>query len=337
MNSKIRWGILSTAKIGMQKVIPAMQQGKYCDVVAIASRTVESARDAAKLLGIERYYGSYEALLADDGIDAIYNPLPNHQHAPWSIKCLHAGKHVLCEKPLGINTQEIRELIKTGEQTGFKLCEAFMIRSHPQWHKTLELIASGEIGDIKAVQGGFYYRNLDAGNIRNKAEYGGGAMLDIGCYPLLVSRMVFGQEPERVIARMELDPVFQIDRLTSAILEFPTGHATFTVGTQNAPHQYIDILGDKKRITIEIPFNAPEDRPTHIRVHEHAPNMPGQTPAEYVFETCNQYTRQGDAFARAILDNTEVPMPLADSLKQAAVIDALFRSAKSGRWEIPEK
>jgi predicted dehydrogenase len=335
MNNKIRWGILSTAKIGMQKVIPAMQQGKHCEIVAIASRDIENARNAAAQLGIGRFYGSYEELLADGDIDAIYNPLPNHLHVPWSIKCLLAGKHVLCEKPLGINAQEIRELITARDKTGLKVGEAFMIRSHPQWRKTLKLIKSGDIGDVKAIQGGFYYRNLDPGNIRNKADFSGGAMMDIGCYPLLAARMVFDREPERVIALMDFDPVFKTDRLTSVVLQFADSHATFTVSTQNTPHQFIEILGDKKRISIEIPFNAPPDKPTRIQVY--APNLPGQEATEYRFEICNQYTLQGDDFARAILDNTDVSMPLEDSLKNAAVIDAIFKSAKSGGWEKPEK
>ena len=331
MSKKIRWGILSTANIGIQKVIPAMQRGKYSEIVAIASRNPERAKAAADQLKIPRRYNSYEELLDDKDIDAIYNPLPNTMHVPWTIRALHAGKHVLCEKPLGINTDEIKQLIEARDKANLKVGEAFMVRSHPQWKKVFSLIESGELGDVRSFQCGFYYRNLDPNNIRNQADVYGGAMMDIGCYPLLMSRLVFNQEPERVLALMDIDPEFKTDRLTSVILKFPSGHAVFTVSTQLVAHQRVQIVGTEKRIEIEIPVNAPNDRPTKICVH--GPNIFGEDVATIEFDVCDQYTLQGDEFSLAILNNTEVPMTLEDSMKNMAAISAIFESAKTGQWE----
>ena len=320
MAQKIRWGVLGVAKIAVDKVIPAMQRGEFSQVVAIASRDLARAQDAASRLGIGRAHGSYEALLADPEVDAIYNPLPNHLHVPWSIAAAKAGKHVLCEKPIALSVAEARELIQARDAHRVKIGEAFMARTHPQWLRVRELANNGTIGELRVVSGYFSYFNRDPSNIRNRPEWGGGALMDIGCYPITLSRMIFGSEPLRVSGVIERDPEMKTDRLTSAILEFDRGQCTFTCGTQLVPFQTMHILGTKGRIEVEIPFNAPPDLPTRIRVNDVWETVP----------TCDQYTIQGDLFSRAILDDTEVPVPLEDALKNMTVIEAIFKSAEAG-------
>lgn len=322
---KIRWGVLGAARIGLVKVIPAMQKSDLCEVTAIASRDEAKARAAAAELRIPKAYGSYEALLADEDIDAIYNPLPNHLHLPWSARAAQAGKHVLCEKPIALSTAETRELIAVRDHTGVRIGEAFMVRTHPQWLRVRDLIRSRAIGRLSSVTAFFSYFNRDPANIRNKPEYGGGALMDVGCYPVTMSRFLFGEEPSRVLASIERDPDFGTDRLTSALLEFPSGQAAFTCGTQLNPYQRVHCLGTEGQIEIEIPFNAPPDQPTRIFVNGTAEEFP----------VCDQYTLQGDAFARSILDGTQPPVPLEDALHNMAAIEALFRSEKSGCWESP--
>jgi predicted dehydrogenase len=314
---KIRWGVLGVAKIAVDKVIPAMQRGEFSQVVAIASRDLARAQDAASRLGIARAHGSYEALLADPEVDAIYNPLPNHLHVPWSIAAASAGKHVLCEKPIALSVAQTRALIVARDVHRVKIGEAFMARTHPQWLRVRELANDGTIGDLRVVSGYFSYFNRDASNIRNVPEWGGGALMDIGCYPITLSRMIFGSEPLRVSGVVDRDPDMKTDRLTSAILEFDRGQCTFTCSTQLVPFQTMHILGTKGRIYVEIPFNAPPDRPTRIRVNDVWEEIP----------TCDQYTIQGDLFSRAIVEDTEVPVPLEDALRNMAVIEAIFKSA----------
>ena len=331
---KVRWGVLSTAKIATTKVIPAMQKGEWSEVSAIASRDRGKATEAAGKLGIARSYGSYEELLADPEIEAIYNPLPNHLHVPWSIKAAEAGKHVLCEKPLSLTRDEARELLAVRDRTGVKIGEAFMVRTHPQWLRARELVASGRIGQLRSAMSFFSYFNNDLSNIRNKLDYGGGALMDIGCYPINTSRFMFGEEPARVLGLVERDPQTKIDRLTSGILDFPSGQSTFTCSTQLVPYQRSHFLGTRGRIEIEIPFNAPKDRPCRILVDDGRDILGSGITAEE-FSICDQYTIQGDIFSRAIRGDVEVPVSLEDALKNMAVIDAIFRSADSGRWETP--
>ena len=264
MNAKLRWGVLSTANIGLKKVLPAMQQGENTTVVAIASRDLAKARQAAAALGIPTAYGSYEELLADPNIDAIYNPLPNQFHVPWTIKAAEAGKHVLCEKPISLTVAEAKTLLEVRARTGVKICEAFMIRSFPQWRRLRALLDEGRIGDLRSITGFFSYFNANPSNIRNKMESGGGAVYDIGCYLIHASRYAFKQEPKRVVATLDRDPEMHIDRLASAILEFPGGHSIFTCSTQLIPYQRVNFLGTRGRIELEIPFNAPPDRPTRL-------------------------------------------------------------------------
>ncbi len=330
---KIRWGILSTAKIGTEKVIPAMQECRFGEVVAISSRSEDAAKAAAKRLGIPQAYGSYEALLEDDEVDAIYNPLPNHLHVPWSIKALEAGKHVLCEKPIGLSAAQGRELVEAGKmRPSLKLMEAFMYRHHPQWQKAKALVNEGEIGDLRSIQSFFSYYNDNPDDIRNQADIGGGGLMDIGCYPISLSRFIFNAEPTRVLGRVEYDPALNTDRLASAILDFGRGTSTFTCSTQLVPYQRVNIFGTLGRVEIEIPFNAPPDRPCRIWHQRGRDDI-----EEIAFETCNQYTIQGDLFAEAILNDTPVPTPIEDAVANMEVIEAVVKSAERESWIIPGK
>src|ERR1700730_13870711 len=332
MNRKVRWGILGTAAIGVNKVIPAMQQGDWSEVLAVASRDINKATRVAQRLGIPKAYGSYEEMLTDDEVEAIYNPLPNHLHVPWTTRAAEAAKHVLCEKPIGLNMSEAAQLLAVRDRTGMKIQEAYMVRTHPQWIGALELIKSGRIGDLRAINGFFSYFNPDPENIRNKPEIGGGGLMDVGGYPITIARILFRDEPRRVIGLIERDPRLGIDRLASVILDFPAGQASFTCGTQIVPYQRMQLCGTRGRIEVEIPFNAPADKPTRIFIHDGA-DLGGNKPEVKEFAICNQYTIQGDLFSRAILENGKQAIPLEDAVKNMAVIDAIFRSASSGRWE----
>ncbi len=336
MPAKLRWGVLSTANIGLKKVLPAMQQGENTTVAAIASRDLAKARQAAAELDIPTAYGSYEELLADPDIDAIYNPLPNQYHIPWTIKAAEAGKHVLCEKPIGLTVAEAKTLLEVRTRTGVKICEAFMIRSYMQWLRLRELLDEGRIGELRSITGFFSYFNVNASNIRNKVESGGGALYDIGCYLIHASRYAFRQQPTRVVAALDRDPEMHIDRLTSAILEFSGGHAIFTCGTQLIPYQRIHFLGTRGRIELEIPFNAFPDRPTRLFI-DNSGDLTGSGIATEIFPACDQYTLQGEAFAKAVREDTEVPVPLEDSIGNMAVIEAIFNSARTGQWVSPQE
>ena len=329
---KLRWGVLGVSKFAVTKCVPGIQASGLCEVTAIASRELNKAQAAAGQLGIATAYGSYDELLADPAIDVIYNPLPNHLHVPWSVAAAKAGKHVLCEKPLALSMTELRALLVARDAAGVIVGEAFMVRTHPQWLRTRELAASGRIGELRAACGFFSYTNLDPHNIRNRADIGGGAIWDIGCYPVTTSRLVFGTEPLRVAATIVRDPEFGTDRLSSFILEYPQGHALFTCSTQLTPYQRMQFMGTKGRIEVEIPFNAPPDRPTRIFIDDGS-DLFGSGIATETFATGDQYTWQADAFARAVLGEAPVPVPLEDSVKQLAVLSAIFKAAESGRWE----
>jgi predicted dehydrogenase len=325
--SKINWGILSTAKIGVQKVIPAMQAGKYCAVTAIASRDAGKAQAVAKQLGIPKAHDSYEALLADADVDAVYIPLPNHLHVPWSIKALDAGKHVLCEKPIGLTAEEAQQLLDAAKKhPKLKIMEAFMYRHHPQWQLARELVTTGKIGKLLTVHSFFSYSNLDSKNIRNIADIGGGGLMDIGCYCISLARFLFDAEPRRVLGHVECDPAFGTDRLASGILEFDRGTSTFTCSTQLAPYQRVNVFGTEGRIEIEIPFNAPPDRPCKLW------HQARQETKEIMVDPCDQYAIQGDLFARAVLEDTPVPTPLEDAVANMRVIEAIKLSARRGNW-----
>lgn len=324
---KVPWGIISTAKIGTEKVIPAMQQGEYSEVIGIASRNLEAAKSAAVALGIPKAYGSYQELLDDPEIEAIYNPLPNHMHVPWSLKALEAGKHVLCEKPIAPTSREGEELVEAARRyPDLKVMEAFMYRFHPQWRKARQLVLDGEIGELRTIQTFFSYFNDDPDNIRNMADIGGGGLLDIGCYAISLSRFIYGGEPNKVNGIVDYDPRFKTDRLASAMMDFGEGTSSFTCSTQLADYQRVLIVGTRGWVEIEIPFNAPPDRPTKIWHHN------GDTLSEIEFEICDQYTIQGDLFSLAVLEDTTVPTPIEDAIANMKVIEAVFESGKSGVW-----
>jgi predicted dehydrogenase len=325
--NKVRWGILSTAKIGVEKVIPAMQQGEFCEVVAVASRSLEKAKKVAGQLDISKAYGSYEELLNDADVDAVYNPLPNHLHVPWSVKALDAGKHVLCEKPISLTAAEAQEFLElTQKKSDLKVMEAFMYRHHPQWQRAKQLIVEGKIGTLQTIQSFFSYYNVDPQNIRNMADIGGGGLMDIGCYCISLARFIFGSEPQRVWGIIEYDPDFKTDRLASGVLDFGNGTSTFTCSTQVSPFQRVNIVGTEGRIEIEIPFNAPPDKPCKIWYQS------GSGIEEIVFDVCDQYTIQGDLFSQAVLKDTEVPTPLQDAVANMKVIEDLIHSDKKGTW-----
>jgi predicted dehydrogenase len=325
MNSKVRWGVLSTASIGTEHVIPAMIKGEYCDVQAIASRSKDAAIKVAERFGIPRAYGSYEELLMDHEIEAVYIPLPNHLHVPWSIKALRAGKHVLVEKPVGLSSEEARELLDESlKHPELKVMEAFMYRHHPQWKKAKELVESGIIGSLKTIQSSFSFYEDDPESIVNKKEFGGGSLMDIGCYPISLSRFLFNAEPKKVYANIEVHPEFKTDTLATAILEFEQGTSAFFSSTLLPDMQQVEIFGSKGRIEFGLPFNPIADKPATIWLYH------GDQKEEITFDSCDQYTIQGDLFSLAIINDTPVPTPLQDAVDNMIVIERIF-SGDSGR------
>jgi predicted dehydrogenase len=331
---KVRWGVLGVAGIATRKVIPAMQQGELSTVTAIASRDAQKASAAAAALGIPKAYGSYEALLDDPEIDAVYNPLPNDLHVPWSIRAAERGKHVLCEKPIALSSAQARELVAVRDRTGVKMQEAFMVRTHPQWLRARDLVRDGRIGEPRAMAGVFSYFNDDPANIRNVPEMGGGALMDIGCYLINTSRFIFGREPDRVAGAVSRDPRYGIDRLTSMLLDYGGVHLVGTCSMQMVYYQRMQIFGSRGLVDIKIPFNAPRDRPCEIVVDTGA-DLFGGGQERIEIPVCDQYTIQGDLFSKAILDDTEVPEPLEDAVRNMECIEAVFRSAETGQWEVP--
>ena len=331
---KVKWGVLGVAGIAVKKVIPAMQKGGWSEIAAIASRDPRKAQDAAAQLDIAKACGSYEELLRDPEIEAIYNPLPNHLHVPWSIKAAEAGKHVLCEKPISMTVREAKSLLAARDRSRVKIGEAFMVKTHPQWLRVRDLVSQGVVGKLRSTIAAFSYCNRDPKNVRNVAEWGGGGLLDIGCYPITISRWFFGEEPLRVAALLEADPEFGTDRLSSAMMQFPSGHSVFTCGTQLVPYQRMQFLGTEGRIEVKIPFNAPNDRPCEILI-DNGKDVLGSGITVETIPTCDQYTIQGDAFSKAIREGSEVPVPLEDAIANMAVIEAMFRSRDTRHWETP--
>jgi len=324
---KLRWGVLSTANIGRTKVIPAIQTSLLGEVVAIASRTQASADKAAKELGIKHAYSSYEELLADPNIDAIYNPLPNHLHVPWSIKAIEAGKHVLCEKPLGLNVADVEELIQVAQRhPQLKVMEAFMYRFHPQWKTAKELVQKGALGQIRSIHSHFAYNNHEQENIRNVPEWGGGALMDIGCYCISLARFIYDEEPLRVLGQITPYAGFDVDCFVSGILEFADGNATFTASTKSEAEQYVEIHGEHGSILIPLPFNPIADTITHIILkRDGVAEELVQTPSDH-------YRNMADAYAESITSNATVPTPLNDALANMKIVDAIFASAFDGHW-----
>jgi len=328
---KVVWGVLSTAKIGVERVLPGMQKSALCEIRAIASRSLPTARAAAQRLGIPVAYGSYEELLADPQIEAVYNPLPNQLHVPLTLQAAEAGKHVLCEKPIALTAAEAQRLRAVAGRV--HVMEAFMVRFHPQWLRARELVREGRIGTLRAVQAFFSYFNDDAGNIRNRLDSGGGALYDIGCYPIVAGRFLFEAEPVRAIALLDRDPNFGTDRLTSALVDFGDGRRLdFTVSTQSVRYQRVQICGSKARVELQIPFNAPQGERMLLRLDDGA-SLDGSSIVTETLPEADQYMLQGEAFSRAVRGEIELPYGVEDAVRNMRVIDALFRSEHSGRWE----
>lgn len=329
-SARLRWGILSTAKIGVTKLIPALQTSTHNEVLAIGSRNPSSAEKAAQQLGIAKAYGSYEALLADPDIDAIYNPLPNHLHVEWSIKALEAGKHLLCEKPLGLDAPDAQRLVDAAAaHPHLKTMEAFMYRFHPRWQKVKALIDEGAIGKLLSVHSHFAYNNREPDNIRNHRHMGGGALMDIGCYCVSVSRWLFNAEPTKVMGQITPYENYEVDCLTSGLLQFPEGNATFTASTKMEPQQYVEATGDKGRIYVPVPFNPTTEQPTEIHLTQDGRQQ------RLSIDASNHYVEMVDAFAQSILNQQPVPTVLQDAVYNMRVIDAVFASAATGQWEKP--
>ncbi len=328
MTTSLRWGILSTADIGRRKVIPGMKKAARCEVAAIGSRDAATAQRVADELGIPRVYGSYEALLADPDIDAVYIPLPNHLHAEWTVAAARAGKHVLCEKPLALSVADAERMVAACDAEGVRLMEAFMYRLHPSWVAVRELVASGRIGELRAVQSWFSFFNDDPGNIRNIREKGGGALLDVGCYTVNLSRMLFGGEPVRVEASMTRDPVSGVDILTSGLLKFAGGgQATFACSTRMEPDQRVHIYGSEGRISIGIPFNIPPDRPTQVFITQGGDPPVAPNTETFTFEAADPYTVEAERFADAVLDGGPLPTPTDDGVANMRVIERIIEAA----------
>ena len=325
----LRWGILSTASIATEKVIPGILAAERCEIVAIGSRDEERARATAGRYAIPRVHGSYEALLADPEVDAVYIPLPNHLHAEWTLAAARAGKHVLCEKPLAMTAGDAERMIEGCRAEGVLLMEAFMYRLHPSWVAVRELVASGRIGRLVAIDSWFSYYNDDAANIRNIRAYGGGALFDIGCYAVNLSRMLFGEEPGRVAATVVRDPRSGVDTLTSAILEFAEGVASFTCTIRAEDDQRVDVYGTEGRISIGIPFNIPPDRPTHVYVA--AGGDPPVSPAveTMTFAAADPYAVEAARFAAAVLDGVPLPTPVEDAVANLRVIERLLAAGEA--------
>jgi predicted dehydrogenase len=320
----VRWGVLGCAEIATRKVIPAMQRSARCDVVAIASRDRQRAAVTAAGLGIARPYGSYDELLADPDVEAVYIPLPNHLHAEWTRRAADAGKHVLCEKPLAMNATEAAAMIEVCERAGVALMEAFMYRLHPLWRRVRALVDDGAVGELLTIQAFFSYRNIDPGNIRNIAAFGGGALMDIGCYPINVARWMFDGEPDGVFATVRRDPRFGTDVLTSAVLDFGGRQATFTCSTQIEDDQRVHLVGTAGRLLVEIPFNIPPDRPTRI-VRASGGDPPVAPDLEVVeVPAADPYGVQGDAFSTAVRTGSPVPIPPSDAVGNMAVIERIM-------------
>lgn len=329
-NGKVRWGIISTANIGMEKVIPAIQQSPHSEVVAIASRALDKARAAASQLGIPRAYASYEELFADPEIDAVYNPLPNHLHVPVTLAATRAGKHVLCEKPIGLDVADAKRLRDCPKDK--IVVEAFMIRFHPQWQRARDIVRSGELGDLRAIRAAFCYFNADPQNVRNMADIGGGGILDIGCYPIVGARYLFEAEPVRVVSLVDRDPGFGTDRLASVLADFGNGRQlAFTCSTQAVGHQKIEVIGTRARLEIVIPFNAPANQATAILIDTGA-SMDVSLARREIMPACDQYTEQAEAFALAVLGEKSLPYGIEDAIANMTAIDAIFESEKTGAW-----
>ena len=328
----IVWGVLGTARIALERVIPAMHRSEMCDVRAIASRDARRAAEAAEAAGIPVCCGSYEELLADPEVEAVYNPLPNHLHVEWSIRALQAGKHVLCEKPLACSADELPPLIEMRERTGLIIEEAVMVRDHPQWSRVRDLIDGGRIGTVRNVQLSYSHFSDDPGDIRNQEAAGGGGLLDVGSYCSAIARLIFDDEPVRAMALLDRDPRFGTDRFVTAVLEFRGGHASFFCSTQSSRCQVVQIVGTTGWMRAEVPFAHPPDLPARLLIGSNV--APGTEPDEIVrFDPVDQYRLQAERFGRQVRGAASSRWPLETGVANLRVLDALRRSGESGRWE----
>jgi predicted dehydrogenase len=328
---RVVWGVLGTARIAIEHVLPAMQASPRIELRAIASRSQAAASAAARRFGLARAYGSYDELIADPEIEAIYNPLPNHLHVPLTLRAAAAGKHVLCEKPLALSAAEAQTLREAARNVHIE--EAFMVRHHPQWQRVRDLVQRGRIGTLRAVQVFFSYFNDDPGNIRNQPEIGGGALYDIGCYAILCGRYLFDAEPQRAVALVDRDPALGTDRTTSGLLDFGGGRQlAFTVSTQSVPYQRVQVVGTQGRIEIQIPFNAPQGGAMRIALDDGSA-LDGSASVAETLPAADQYRLQAEAFSRRIRGEAAQAWGLDDAIAQLRVIEALWRSERSGRWE----
>ena len=333
MPRKVKWGILGAASIAQRRVLPAMRDCQHAEVVAVASRSLDKARSMASQFAIPKAYGAYEDLLGDPEVEAIYNPLPNHLHVAWSVRAARGGKHVLCEKPLSRTVAEVRPLLEARDEYNVKIGEAFMVRNHPQWQEARKRAQSGALGEVRAIQVFFSYHLVDPANVRNQPDIGEGGLLDIGCYPVVVARDIFGAEPLRAIALIDHDPNFKIDRMTTGIVDFGQGRRLdFTVSTQSVDHQRVDIVGSKGRLEVPIPFNAPQGKATRLYLDK-GQKLGGAAAKSISLRPADQYRLQGEAFSRAVRGIEPLAYGIEDSIRQMRVLDALFRSAETGKWE----
>ena len=323
----VTWGVLSLSAHYKLRIHPNVSHSPLVALRGIASRTRERAEAAARELGFPKAYASYEALLADKEIEAVYIPLPNHLHAEWVMKAADAGKHVLCEKPFALNASEAEKAIRHAERAGVLVMEAFMYRHHPQWKHAREIIKAGEIGEIATIHTLFSYMNMDPRNIRNILEVGGGAIPDIGCYAVSSARFLLGREPTRVLSLVRRDPALKTDILSTGILDFGGARSVFTVTTQSHPAQSVEALGSGGLLAIHLPFNAYPDTPMHISV------TTGLGTREIALPATDQYVEMFEGFSRAVRGEGPVPTPPQDAIDNMKVLDALFRSEKSESWE----
>lgn len=324
-----RWGVLSTARIAREQVIPAIVEAENGVLSAIASRDAERACAATLRFGAPHAFGSYEAMLASDTIDGVYIPLPTAQHVEWAIKAADAGKHVLVEKPLALKADDIDAVIEARDRNGVLISEAFMVTHHPQWLKVRELVRGGAIGRLRHVQGAFAYHNVDPQNMRNRPELGGGALPDIGVYPTVTTRFVTGEEPVRVQASVERDPTFGTDIYASMRADFGSFELSFYVATQLAARQSMVFHGDAGFIEVAAPFNA--GGYDHHRVALHDRN---HTQAQvFRFPGAQQYRLQAENFARAARGEDVPIFTLEDSVRNQKLIDAIYRAGEKDGWE----
>ena len=324
-----RWGVLSTAKIGRDQVLPAIAESSNGVLSAVASRDLARARELADRFGARHAFGSYEDLLASPEVDGVYIPLPTSQHVEWAVKAAYAGKHVLVEKPLALNADDIAQVIEAQDRNRVVVSEAFMVFYHPQWAKVRELIAEGAIGRLRHVQAAFSYYNKDPDNMRNRVELGGGALPDIGVYPTVVTRLATGREPQRVQARVARDATFGTDVYSSTKADFGSFELTFYLSTQMALRQQVVFHGDEGYIEVKAPFNAGI-------YGDHVVELWNQTHSQsttFRFANTKQYVLQAEAFVRAAQGEDVAVFELEDSVKNQKMIDAIFRASEHDGWE----